>query len=127
MTTFGTDFGGVTDLDANWTFETDETRVLQEAITRRLICPNGGLFYDSRYGYDVRSLVAEANVDTDYVARLVDAEVKKDERIKSSQTTVTLNGEVVTIDIQCVASKGATFSLTISVSDLTVTLLNSGV
>lgn len=126
MTTFGSDFGGVTDFDANWTFQTNETRVLQEAIARRLMCPSGGLFYDSRYGFDVRSLIAD-NVDPDYVARLIDAEVKKDERVSSSQTLVTVVGDTATIGVTCVASTGATFALTLSVNSLTVTLLNSGV
>ncbi len=125
MTTYGSDFRGVDDIDALWSFETDETKALEQAIARRLMCPAGGLFYAPTYGYDLRALVADV-VDADAAARQIDAEVRKDERVSTSSTTVTqLANGVLTIAITVTPVKpGATpFRLTLEVTSVTVALL----
>ncbi len=127
MTTYGSDFSGVEDIDAFWSFETNEVKVLQQAIARRLICPPGALFYAPTYGYDIRALVADV-VDTDTAARSIDAEVRKDERVATTSTTVTqLASGVLTISITVTPANPAQapFSLTLSVNSVTVELLES--
>jgi hypothetical protein len=126
-TTYGSDFAGVDDIDALWSFETNEVTVLQQAIARRLICPPGALFYAPTYGYDIRSLVADV-VDTDTAARSIDAEVRKDERVSAVSTTVTqIASGVLTIAITVTPANPALapFTLTLNVTSVTVELLGS--
>lgn len=125
MATYGSDFSGIEDIDAFWSFETNELKAFQQAIARRLICPPGALFYAPTYGFDVRSLIADT-VDTDAAARSIDAEVRKDERVASSLTTVTfVSNGVLTISITVTPANPALspFSLTLSVTSVTVQLL----
>lgn len=125
MATYGSDFAGVMDIDAFWSFETDELRAFQQAIARRLICPPGALWYAPTYGYDLRALVAEV-VDTDAAARAIDAEVRKDERVSISSTTAAqLNsGElIISIAVTPVNPDFSPFSLTLKVTSVTVELL----
>lgn len=127
MTTYGSDFAGVTDIDARWTFETDELRAFQQAIARRLICPPGALFYAPTYGFDIRSLVADV-VDADAAARQIDAEVRKDERVASSSTTVTQESNgvlIIQIQVTPASTTGSPFRFTLSVDSVTVALLES--
>ena len=128
MTTFGSDFAGIEDIDPLWTFETDENKALQQALARRLICPPGALFYDPTYGYDVRRLLADI-VDTDTAARSIDAEVRKDERVLTSSTTVTATGSgaditlTISITITPADPTKKSFAFTLSVNSVTVALL----
>lgn len=126
MTTFGTDFRGIDDIDAAWSEETDETKVVQQALGRRYICPTGGLFYDGSYGYDVRDMVADI-ADPSFAQRAIDAEGKKDERVQAIQSAVTKGEDDKTlIGINGTGVTGQPFALTLQVDDVTVTLLNGG-
>lgn len=125
MTTYGSDFSGIDDIDALWSFETDEVKCLQQAIARRLICPPGALFYAPTYGFDIRSFISDV-VDPDTAARDIDAEVRKDERVASSTTVVTVLGNgVVTISITVTPANPSVtpFSFTLRVTAVTVELL----
>lgn len=127
MTTYGSDFSGIEDIDAFWSFETDEVKCLQQALARRLICPPGALFYAPTYGFDVRSFISDV-VDPDTAARDIDAEVRKDERVANSSTVVTVLGNgVVTISITVTPANPAVtpFSFTLRVTSVTVELLES--
>lgn len=127
MTTYGSDFKGIEDIDALWSFETDETKALQQALARRLICPPGALFYSPTYGFDIRAFISDV-VDPDTAARDIDAEVRKDERVANSSTVVTsLGNGVVTIAVTVTPANPALspFSFTLSVNDVTVELLES--
>ncbi len=127
MTTYGSDFSGVEDIDAFWSFETNELKCLQQAIARRLICPPGALFYAPTYGFDVRSFISDV-IDPDTAARDIDAEVRKDERVNNSATTVTsLGNGVVNIDITVTPADPSIspFSFTLRVTSVTVELLES--
>lgn len=127
MTTYGSDFSGVTDIDARWSFQTDEMQAFKEAIARRLICSPGRLFYAPTYGYNLCALVADF-IDTDTAVRSIDAEVRKDERTGTSSTTVTQVGtdalEVV-IDVTPANPAIAPFRLTLAVTSVTVDLLEN--
>ncbi len=127
MTTYGSDFAGVDDIDALWSFETDEMKAFQQAIARRLICPSGALFYAPTYGFDIRSLVADV-VDVDAAARQIDGEVRKDERVASSSTTITQgdNGSlIVAITVTPANPTSSPFRFTLAVSAVTVSLLGT--
>jgi hypothetical protein len=126
MTTLGTDFRGIEDIDAAWSEESDETKAMQQSLARRYICPPGGLFYDQGYGYDVRDMAADV-VDTSFSQRAIDAEGKKDERVQSMQSSVTQGDDGKTlIGISGTGVTGQPFALTLQVSDVSVTLLNGG-
>jgi hypothetical protein len=127
MTTYGSDFSGVEDIDAFWSFETDEVKCLQQAIARRLICPPGALFYAPTYGFDIRAFINDV-VDVDTAGRNIDAEVRKDERVANSATVVTALGNgVVSIAVTVTPAnpKLSPFSFTLSVTSVTVQLLGS--
>jgi hypothetical protein len=125
MTTYGSDFAGIDDIDALWSFETDETKALQQALARRLICPLGALFYDPTYGFDIRNLVADFS-DPDAAARQIDAEVRKDERVSTSATTITQPApETLDVQINVTPANPASvpFTLTLQVTAVTVAIL----
>lgn len=127
MTTYGSDFAGVEDIDALWSFETNEVKALQQAIARRLICPPGALFYAPTYGFDIRSFINDV-VDVDTAGRNIDAEVRKDERVANSSTVVTSlkNGEVfIAVTVTPANPAVSPFSFTLKVTSVTVELLES--
>ena len=125
-TTFGTDFAGFDDVDPNWTFETNELRVLAYAVARRFITPRGGLFYDDSYGYDLRNLIADT-VDEATAQQMIEAEATKDERVTDCQATITASGtNAWTVSIACTADDGQPFYFTLSVSAVSVSLITVG-
>lgn len=122
---FGSDFSGVEDLDANLTFlsgDQPEALALAQAVARRITTPRGGLFYRQSYGDDIRNYISDT-ANAGIVAQQVSAEIRKDERISACDTQITAVGETWMMVIGCTASTGATFTLTIAVSAVTVTLL----
>ena len=138
MADFGSDFSGVSDLDANWTFISGDSSAakpnsitaLTQALARRLTTPNGSLPYDSDYGYDVRDLVSSTRTPESAEA-LIEAECVKDERVDSCKCTITVAGSGAgdtawTISINCTTSTGDTFAFVLSVTAVTVTLLTTG-
>lgn len=127
MTTYGSDFRGVTDIDAFWSFETDELKAFMQAIARRLICPPGALWYAPTYGYNLCALVADV-VDTDKAARDIEAEVRKDERTGSCTATVDqVNKETLQVAVTVTPAdpSAAPFTLTLRVTSVTVELLEA--
>lgn len=129
-TTFGSDFAGVDDLDANWSFLENspttpnvESLALAQAIARRLTTPRGGLFYDPNYGTDLRDFIG-SSITVPTAISLIETECLKDERVETAKATITVLGETWTIKIECKANSGATFELTLSVDKVTVALLS---
>jgi len=97
--------------------ETDGRTVLAQALVRRITTPRGGLIDDSNYGYDVRAFLND-DLDAHALAQMgaaIDGEFRKDERVLTSQTRVTLSdgGLTVTSLIQDLAGP---FTLVASVS-----------
>lgn len=135
MTSYGSDFAGVDDLDPNLTFLTDERVAFAQAIARRITTPRGraqpdpgagGLFYRQNYGDDIRNYISSsANAAT--VAQQINAEVRKDERVLTCATTITSIGVAANvqwqININVTPKTGAPFSLTLAVGSVTVSLL----
>lgn len=123
---FGSDFAGVDDLDANLTFlegDKAEMTALAQATARRLTTPRNGLFYDLSYGEDIRSFVSDS-IPPALVSKMLSAEVKKDQRIRDCTTVITVVGDTWTVIINPTATTGQSFTLTISVSSVTVELLS---
>jgi phage baseplate assembly protein W len=99
--------------------------LLIQAICRRLITPRGALIDDIDYGSDVTRY---CNDDIDprdvgAIAAEIDAEIVKDERVKSSSTTATLDDEGMLITESQIVDLAGPFKLTLSVTSVTVELL----
>jgi hypothetical protein len=128
---FGTDFAGVEDIDANWTFLGDGNSIvaLTHALARRYMTPRGGLFYDQSYGLDLRSFISETyNPST--VETMIAAEARKDERVDDATATIAVTGhgpeKTWRVSIVGQTTSGEAFSLVLAVSSVTVALLNEG-
>lgn len=124
MADFGTDLSCVTDLTSDASEVSGVTTWLQ-ALARRL---QGPLFYDPNYGYDlVDMLDAEVNIaDLSGIGADIDNEFLKDERTLSSSTVVTKTvdrGAVSLKTVSRVRSALGPFTLTLSVTHVTVTIL----
>ncbi len=125
---FGSDINGFDDLDPRLLFleeDVDEVTALIQAVARRYITPRGGLFYDPSYGLDLRQFIS-GTFSPAQMEALIAAEARKEERVTDCTATVTVAGDVFSVEIRCTASTGATFDFTLNVSQVTVTLLTTG-
>ena len=123
--TYGSDFSGVDDLDPFLTFlegEDNEAIALSQALARRLTTQRYALFYDPTYGTDLRSYIADS-VDSTIVQGAIGIECRKDPRVADVRTTITEVDESWTIAIVVTPQEGDTFTMTLSVDELTVELL----
>lgn len=133
-TTFGSDFAGIDDLDANWTFLQNsvttpnvETLACAQALARRFVTPFGGLPGDNNYGDDLTNLLSSGTPPSVAEAG-IEAECRKDERVDDCTASITVSGdqnaEEWTIQISCTSDVGDVFELTIAVNSVTVQLLS---
>ncbi len=125
---YGSDFAGVTDLDARWTFlegEKDEALAFVQAVARRYVTPRAGNPWDAAYGLDLRSFVSDT-ASPAFVQQAINAEARKDERVSDCSSTIVVSGDSWTVQIRCTSSTGATYAFTLAVSKVSVTLLNTG-
>jgi len=124
----GTDISCFPDLSPLGTLVTGNTGVAQ-ALARRLTTPRGGLFYDTNYGTDLRLYLNEGMTQEaqSRIKAAVESECRKDERVSSCTADVTFNLAAQTLAVSIAFSTGAgPFSLTLSVTALTVSLLKVG-
>lgn len=124
MTDFGSAWSCLTDLTMPATYASS-FRVVAEAIARRWQTPRGGLIDDPNYGFDLSDFV---NDDIDprvqsQIAFNASQEAKKDERVLSCDVTVTPFPGGVLIVTGSVTTEDGPFTLVVSVSDVTITLL----
>jgi hypothetical protein len=112
--------------------------LLAQAIYRRLTTPRGTLVDGDEglvYGLDVSGFVGMVGTQSavDALPGAVEAEVLKDDRISSVTVTASVVTDsaglsTITIDILAVpVDEGETFTLSLSVSDVTVALLGVSV
>jgi hypothetical protein len=126
---YGSDLWGISDLDASMS-EISGLPMLGQALCRRISTPRGTLVDDPNYGYDVTAELNDdlAPSDLPRIGSNVDAQFKKDERVFSSSTTVTLEplpDGTLSIVSSVVPAGGPSFTLTLSASAVTVTLLQA--
>ena len=124
----GVDFTCLTDLDASLTL-VDTRTVLGESTARRLITPRGGLFYDRDFGGCVRRFLKASGFSPSQIARTVESETEKDERVDSAAAEVTYDeqSETLEIGVRIRPVEGEEFDLTVIVDALSVELLNEDV
>jgi phage baseplate assembly protein W len=127
----GTDYGFdvlvFPDLDASFSLVND-SRVLGEALARRLLTPRGRLDFHPNYGLDIRDFLNDA-VTQDSLFRLqaaAEAECEQDERVLDASVRATYDpdAEKLTLTISIDASSGP-FKFVLAVTDLTAELLAS--
>lgn len=128
MTDLGLDLSATTGLDPAMTLVTG-TRIVSEAIFRRLTTERGSLFYATGYGTDVREMLA-GRMDQrrlDAWRLRIEAECRKDERVDTVAATLSFNPLTggATVKIEGTTSDGP-FTLGMAVSALSVELLPVG-
>ncbi len=101
---------------------------LAEAIARRLVTTRGTLIDDPDYGFDVRDFVND-DIDARGLALIgagVEAECLKDERVVHAVAAMSFLAGVLVIAVSLIDTVGP-FRLVLSVSDVTVSILQVGV
>jgi phage baseplate assembly protein W len=126
VTALGSDIHAVTDLDG--AFRVVSGRLAHaQAIARRLGTPRGDLERigdDPDYGTDLRAYVG-ADVGPRVVFEVqsaVEREALKDERTLSASAVATFAGDALMVALRLADADGP-FSLTLAVSDVTVSVL----
>jgi hypothetical protein len=124
-TNYGADIFWPGDVPLISTITTDPFRVVGQRIVNRLSTPRGGLAViggDPNFGWDVRRYVlARASAGKlSQAQQQVQAEVLKDEAVRSAIVIFTYNGNgTLTIQVDCVLAVGP-LSLVLTVTALTV-------
>jgi len=122
VTDLGSDFSGITDIDANLS-EVDGVTAYPQAIARRYL--DSGLFYDPEYGKDV-ALLLNAGITPSRERAALEAVAKQDERTLSADVDLTLDSEGdLTITVELTSVDGP-IKLVIDPKNLTVELLSTG-
>jgi hypothetical protein len=97
------------------------------AIARRLSTPRGSLHYDESYGFDIRGSLNAGFTQTQIAGlqSAITAEVEKDERVQSCDTTVVYTFATSSLRITLVLDDGdGPFELIMLVTDTSVELWN---
>lgn len=127
-TDLGVDISVLPDLDPSFALQKGP-RVLAEALVRRLITARGTLLSDASYGKDIRAFLGAA-FDKGGLTRLkkaMEAEMARDERVNDVSVDLSYNSATQTVSAQVAVSSGAgPFSLTLSITDVEVALLEVG-
>jgi len=132
---YGHDWSCTNDVDIAGV-EVDGITCLAQALYRRLITPRGGLIDDPNYGFDIQQFLNDdffqngtvTQGSLAMIASQVDSEMRKDERVLRSQTTMALGaGGVITLAIAITPLAGPNFKLVIAASAVTVQLLQVAV
>jgi phage baseplate assembly protein W len=125
MADFGKDISATTGLDPAFTLVSGTTLVTQ-ALFRRLTTPRGALFYAPDYGTDVReALLARLDrVRLDGWRTRIEAECKKDERVRTVRASLSFDPPAETLRIAIDGTTAAgPFRLVLAVSAVSVEVL----
>jgi phage baseplate assembly protein W len=127
---YGTDVNAYSDLPLRWAL-TNGTRNVINAIVRRLTTTRGALAVigeDPDYGLDIRNLLGESFTPATIAKWRADIaqECEKDERVQHTDVTITqiVGGAIITISVT-LADGSVPFSFVLSLTNLTVTLLEA--
>ena len=109
----------------------DDRRILMDAVVMRLSTRKGTYWTQPDYGYPIADLV-KATITVDSLARIpgdVQAEIEKDQRIRSAKVTATTEatnqrgGMRLVLSIEVTPVSGPTVNFAVAVTDVTVELL----
>jgi hypothetical protein len=122
---FGLDVSCLPDLDPSFTLISG-FRVVAEAIARRFITPKGTLLRDPNYGFDVRSILNEKFTPANLFLwrRLMIAQAELDERVLSTDITLTLGTDNRSLRIHAaIVTAQGPFTMVLDVGHVRVELL----
>lgn len=118
----GTDFGGVSDIDAAWG-PVDGRRALAESVARRLTTPRGSLPDFPDYGFDLVSCIGSAMTDS-RIRQRISEQVFLEEEVQNSSVSILRTEPYGATALEIKVSIDATgvppFALTLNVSALGV-------
>lgn len=125
---FGQDLSLVFDMDPMGAMVTGRD-LLSQALVRRITTPRGRLLSNPNYGYDVTSEINDdlSTQEVSTIASNMDQEFLKDERVVSSSTTATLDADGVMTTITTIQDGQGPFSLTLQISAVNVSILQTGI
>lgn len=121
----GTDVALTDDLAAVWGIATGKVN-FGMAIYRRLTTPLGGLFYDARYGYDVRDLLNDDLDDGKLAAGrgAIKAQCMLDERSQSVKVNLAFTAATKSLDIDIsIETADGPFDLVLRATSVTLAIL----
>jgi len=97
---------------------------LAEALSRRLVTKRGTLIGAPNYGYDVTDLLNDdlGTAELNELGSNVEAEMKKDDRVRKAAATVTVVGNLLMISVSITDAVGP-FTLTLMVSAVGVSVI----
>jgi hypothetical protein len=128
MVDFGADVSTYPDLDPTFGWRSDSSRMLAEAVARRLETPTGRLPYDPEYGLDLRQFLNDdiGARERFVIAARVLAEIEKDERMRSAEVSVhqDVAAQTLTLDIAIQPLDAAEFRLTLGISSVGASVLS---
>jgi hypothetical protein len=129
MTDFGSDLGGVDDVDPTFQLVSGRTTLIQ-SVARRYITDRGTVAGDEENGLNLRDWLNESVTPAELatLTREVEDEALKDERVQSCSAIVvfTASRNAVTITLRLVEKvTGAAFTLTVTITDLTLEILEA--
>jgi hypothetical protein len=131
-TNYGSDTDCVTDIPLIDVQVTTPQKIIGQRIARRLMTPRGALGLigdDADFGWDVRQLF-NGKISPTFIATAesqIAAECVKDEQVGGADVDLnfTQSNSVMAIDINLTTAEGP-FSLTLTVSQLTASLIFGG-
>ncbi len=103
---------------------------LIKKIVQRLQSPTGCLYWDPQYGLDVRQYLNTSltTAKLQEIKNSVKAQCELDERVLTAEVTVSnSNNNQLFITIQITTQAGPTFTFILSVTQLTIELLNANI
>lgn len=129
---YGTDLAMVRtsaglDLDTKMRLEPDTETLLLNAIIRRLSTPRGSIPEYPSYGYDLRSLLGKTLTNAQLLQEqaAIAAQLEQDERIRRARCSLSLSSTTgtLTATIVAVLETGETFTRVLSVSAVTISII----
>lgn len=123
---FGTDLALQDDVSPEFP-EVTGLQVLIDACVRRLSTPQGDLWYDPSYGYDLTELLSDAlspgdlaNIEHEIIRQL-----ELEDMVEAAECTISdVTDELMTVDILVQTAQGP-FPLVLAVTDVTVQVLQA--
>lgn len=124
MVDYGTDLDWASDLAKN-AGTVSGTKLLGQAVFRRLITPRGSAFDCPDDGLDIQEFLSLPMTQAQLAAvpGVIRQEILKDERITGAEIALTKLADGFDLKIRCTPSEGPDFELTLGVSAAAVKLL----
>lgn len=122
----GTDFSGVTDLDASLS-QVSGRLALAQRVLRRLSTERGSLVGSPTYGYDLASAIGSM-LPVSVINQRVREQVLAEPEIEDARVSSTFEAKtgLLTVEITAVDADGP-FDLVLSVTELTIEAIADGV